>query len=151
MGYLQKPVEHVDNHTYLEPSHCQNSLYKYFRSYLGIFRDIDAYSATLTSTQLERESGGSLPYPFLKVPVGAFILERKALIVSIFWVKFYIKNVVLIVSRRKNSKLFLCEIFFFLFFSYFLRIVYWIPQNFRTSTLKVWQCSEYDSVSITAP
>ena len=43
--------------------------------YLGIFRDIDAYSATLTGAQ---------PCPFLKIKKSILILERKALIVSVF-------------------------------------------------------------------
>ena len=29
-----------------ESWHCQNSLFKHFQGYLGMFRDIDAYSAT---------------------------------------------------------------------------------------------------------
>ena len=39
-----------------EPWHAQNSLFKYFQRYLDIFRDIDAYSATLTDAQLERRA-----------------------------------------------------------------------------------------------
>ena len=41
-----------DDHAYLEPCHSQNSLFKHFQGYLGIFKDIDAYSGTLTGAQL---------------------------------------------------------------------------------------------------
>ena len=53
--------------------HIQNSgivrtLFKHFQGYLGIFRDMDAYSATLTGAQLGlRRGGGELSYPFLKI------------------------------------------------------------------------------------
>ena len=39
-------------HLQPEPWHSQNSLFKDFQGYLGIFRDIDAYLATLTGAQL---------------------------------------------------------------------------------------------------
>ena len=48
------------------------------------------------------ESGGVLLCVFLKIEKSALILETKALIVSIFLVKFSIENVVLLVSRRNN-------------------------------------------------
>ena len=45
----------TDEHAYSEPWHSQNSLFSRFQGYLGIFRDIDAYSATLTGAQLGRK------------------------------------------------------------------------------------------------
>ena len=41
-----------DDQAYSEPWHSQNSLFKHFQGYLGIFRDNDVYSATLTGAQL---------------------------------------------------------------------------------------------------
>ena len=41
-----------DDRAYSGPWHCQNSLFKHFQGYLGIFRAINAYSATLTGAQL---------------------------------------------------------------------------------------------------
>ena len=35
---------------YFERWHSQNSLFKHFQGYLGIFMDINAYAATLTGT-----------------------------------------------------------------------------------------------------
>ena len=71
------------------PWHSQDSLLKHFQEYLGIFRDIDAYSATLTGAQPGK--GGERIH----------ILKRKDRIVFHHWVKFSIQNVVLRVSRRK--------------------------------------------------
>ena len=46
-----------------EDWHSQNSLFKHFQGFLGIFRDIDAYSAKLTGAQLKGRAGG-FPFPF---------------------------------------------------------------------------------------
>ena len=46
-----------------EDWHSQNSLFKHFQGFLGIFRDIDAYSAKLTGVQLKGRAGG-FPFPF---------------------------------------------------------------------------------------
>ena len=54
-----------------------------------MFRDIDAYSATLTGAQLGEE--GRSPLPFLKIEKSVLILERKALIVFIFELNFPFK------------------------------------------------------------
>ena len=56
--------------------------------HLQIFRDINAYSATLTGSQLVR---GSLPSPFLKIKRSALIFGEKTLIVSTFGLKFPFK------------------------------------------------------------
>ena len=45
LAYLES--ETSSNQAYSEPWHSQNSLFKYFQGYLGIFKDIDGYSATL--------------------------------------------------------------------------------------------------------
>ena len=46
-----------DVHAYSEPWHSQNSLFRHFQKYLDIYRDIDAYSATLTDAQLQWRGG----------------------------------------------------------------------------------------------
>ena len=78
-----------EDQAYSEPSHSQNSLFKRFQRYLDIFRDIDTYSATLTGTQLKRK--GRPPLPFLKIEKNCLILERQALIVTIFGLNFTFK------------------------------------------------------------
>ena len=65
--HLQKSAKHIRWTAYSVPWHSQNVLFNHFQGYLGIFRDIDAYSVTLIIAQLETKS-------FL-------ILEKKALIV----------------------------------------------------------------------
>ena len=45
-------------HAYSGPWHSQNSLFKRIQGYLGIFRDIDAYSATLNRRPTREERGG---------------------------------------------------------------------------------------------
>ena len=42
------------------------TFFKHFQGYLGIFRDTDAYSVTLTGMQLGGGSEGDLPCLFLK-------------------------------------------------------------------------------------
>ena len=72
---------------------------KHFQGYLGIFRDIDAYSSTLTGVQLrdggvgweEGGGGAGLPCPFFKIEKNALILEKKTLIVFIFGLNFPFK------------------------------------------------------------
>ena len=52
----------ITDHAYSEPWYSQNSLFKHFQGYLGIFMNIDAYLATLTGVQLgdERETSPAL-------------------------------------------------------------------------------------------
>ena len=47
-----------DEHAYSEPWHFQSpySEPNHFQGFLGVFRDIDAYSATLTGPQLGRKT-----------------------------------------------------------------------------------------------
>ena len=78
-----------DDHAYSEPWHSQSRLFKHFQGYVGIFNDIDVYSATLRGAQLEGEGKSTLS--FLKFGNSALILERKALIVSIFELNFIFK------------------------------------------------------------
>ena len=56
--------------------------------------------------------GGGLPCPFLKIKKSALILEKKCPDCVHPQVKFAIQNVVLRVSKRKNSKIFSCVAFF---------------------------------------
>ena len=80
------------------------SLFNHFQEYLGIFRGVDPY--------LTRGKRGDPFLPILKI-------EKSVLILTIglnFWVKFFIQNVVLIVPRRKNLKMFPVEPFFLVFF-----------------------------------
>ena len=61
-SHLQKSVKHVRyDHANSGPQHSQNSLFRQFQGYLGIFRDIDAYSAPLSGTKGEM---GRLPCLF---------------------------------------------------------------------------------------
>ena len=48
-----------DDQAYSDTYHSQNSLFKHFQGYLGIFRDIESYSATLTDAQLSRRGEAS--------------------------------------------------------------------------------------------
>ena len=81
-----------DGQPYLEPWHSQNILFKHFQGYLGIFRDIDVYSAKLRDAQITRSGRPSLP--FLKNQESVLILEKR-LCLSPDLVKFSIQNVVL--------------------------------------------------------
>ena len=65
-----------DDQAYLKACHSQNSLLKHCQGYLGIFRDIDAYSAILTDVQNQK-----------KCPD----FGKKALIVSIIGLNFPFK------------------------------------------------------------
>ena len=58
--------------------------------------------------------GGGLPCRFSKIEEIALILEKKSHDCVHLWVKFSIENIVLRVSRRKNSKIFPCGAFFVL-------------------------------------
>ena len=51
------------DNVYSELRHSQHSLFKNFQEYLDIFRDIDAYSTTLTGVQLG--GGGGVVSPGL--------------------------------------------------------------------------------------
>ena len=74
---------------YSEPWYIQNSLFKHFQGYLGIFMDIDTNSATLTSTQVEGR--GEVSLPFFENQKSVLILERKVQIVPIFGLDFPFK------------------------------------------------------------
>ena len=52
-----------DDNAYSEPWHSHNSFFKHFQGYLGMFRNIDAYSATFTVAQREGKVETS-PAPF---------------------------------------------------------------------------------------
>ena len=61
-----------DNHAYSELWHSQNSLFRHFQRYLGIFRDIDAYSVTPTGAQLGGRGEASLAVFEIKKCVQIF-------------------------------------------------------------------------------
>ena len=99
----------------------------HFQGYFGIFRDIDAYSATLTCVQLGRK-GETSPMCFenrKKCPD----FRKKSSPYDHLWVKFSIQNIILRVSRRKNSKMFPWGLFFLCFWRNVYRIAL-VPQNF---------------------
>ena len=57
LAYLEpeapsKACQISGDQAYSEPWHSQNSLFEHFHEYLGIFRDINAHSATSTCMQL---------------------------------------------------------------------------------------------------
>ena len=87
-----------DDQAYSGPWHSQKSLFKHFQGYLGIFRNISAYSATLTGAPL-RESKIS-PVLFQK-PKNSPNFAKKYPDCVHLWVKFSFQNV-LIVSWRKK-------------------------------------------------
>ena len=70
-----------------------NSLFKHFHRYLGIFKVIDAYSAKITLVLLVSR-GKTYPLPFLKIEKSILILEKKALNYVYLWVEVSIQNVV---------------------------------------------------------
>ena len=87
-----------------EPCHSQNILFKHFQRYLGILRDLYTYSATLTDVQLGGKVDASPA--FFKKRKNCPDFWKEDLDCVHLWVKFSIQNVVLRVSRRKNSKMF---------------------------------------------
>ena len=85
---LQKPVKHVRSRysgSWLSP----NSLFKHFQGYLGIFRDIDAISATLTGVQL---GGGRPPLSFSENQKKCPDFGKKGPNCVHLWVKFSIQK-----------------------------------------------------------
>ena len=67
------------------PSIVWISLFKHFQGYLGMFKDSDSYSATLTFAQLRGRREAAL---FEK---SILIFERKAQIVLIYGLDFSFK------------------------------------------------------------
>ena len=88
-----------DDQAYSETWHSQNSLFKHFKGYLGIFRDIDGYSATLSGTQLRGrgETSRALFENRKKCPD----FGKKDPDCVHFGVELSIQNIVLRVSRGK--------------------------------------------------
>ena len=85
-----------------------------FQAFSRTFRDIQGYWCIFSHTHRRATRGNvvGFPFPFLKIGKSVLILT----IGLNFWVKFFIQNVVLIVPRRKNSKMFPVEPFFLVFF-----------------------------------
>ena len=136
---------------------------KYFQGYLGIFRDIDAYSSTFTDAQQggRGEASTAVSENWKKCPG----FRKKGPDCAHLWVKFSIQSVVLRVSRKKISKMLPCGVSFSCVFdeclskcssstnhllqSFALKH-FWLcicPQTLlflqKRSILNVWQCCEY--------
>ena len=82
-GIFKSLSDTEDDQKYLKSWHSQNSSLKQFQERLGIFRDTDAYSATFTDANYGRVGGG--------LPCNIFKIEKKALMVSIFGLRFPFK------------------------------------------------------------
>ena len=74
------------------------------------------------------EKEGGLPCPFLKFEKSALILAKKGPNSVHLWSTYSIQNLILRVSKRKNSKIFLRGCFFLCFIQIFYRSVL-IPQS----------------------
>ena len=103
MAYLELEASSKGCQIYKMIMHIQSIVRtEAFSRELGIFRDINAYSTTLTGAQLGRR-GETCPAPF-ENKKSVLILEKRDPDCVHHWVKFSIQNVVLRVSRRtKNS------------------------------------------------
>ena len=66
------------------------------------------------------EKEGGLPYPFLKFEKSALILAKKGPHSVHLWSTYSIQNLILRVSKRKNSKIFLRACFFLVLYTNFL-------------------------------
>ena len=87
-----------------ETWHSQNSLFKQFQWYLGIFRDIDAYSITLIREQVGERDEAS-PTLFENQKRCPDIAKKDPDCIH-FGVKFRIQNVVLRIFKRKIPRYF---------------------------------------------
>ena len=97
-----------DDYAYSEPSGIVNSSFKHLQGYLGIFRDIDAHSATLTGAQLGRRGEASRTLFENRKKCPDFGGKKGPDCIHL-WVKITIQNIVLRISRGKNSKMFPCR------------------------------------------
>ena len=95
------------------PEPYQNSLFNFFWRYLGTFRYIDAYSDTLTGTQLDGE-GKAFPDVFWKVPW----FWKKGPDCVHLWAKFSIQNIVYL--GEQTPKYFPARTFFLWFWTNYL-------------------------------
>ena len=93
-----------DDHAYSEPWQSQNSLFNHFQEYLGIIRDINAYSATFTGAQLRGREVTSTA--LLENWKNCPNFRNKGPDCVNLWVNFSIESIFLRVSRKKNSKIF---------------------------------------------
>ena len=70
-GGIFKSLSNIyDEQAYSQPWHSQNNLFNHFQRYLSIFRDIDAYSATLTGVQPGRKK-----FPDFREALIAFLMN----------------------------------------------------------------------------
>ena len=104
-----------------------SSILKDIKGYLGIFRDIDAYSATLTGAQLRgREKGqgggrGGSPALFDNRK-KCLDFGKKGPDCVHLWVKFCIQSILLRVYARKNSWIIRCGALFCVFEEMFIKV-----------------------------
>ena len=59
---------------HIQSPNIVNNLFKHFQGYLGIFMDIEAYSATLTDTQLRGR--GKVSPALLRIEISVLIFKR---------------------------------------------------------------------------
>ena len=104
---------------------------KFIQAFSRILRNIQGYWCILIHTHWQatkgREGGRGLPYPFLKISKMLWFWEKGPDCVHL-WIKFSIQNVVLRVSRRKNSNMLPCRTFFSCFWQMVHRSAL-VPQN----------------------
>ena len=82
-----------DDQAYSELCHSQNSLFWHFQGCLGIFRDVNAYPATLTGAQLGMRGKASSTIFENRKKCPEF--GKKGPDCIYHWVKFSIQDVVL--------------------------------------------------------
>ena len=83
-----------------------SSIFNYILGYSGILMHIHPHS------QATSKQGGGHPCTFLKIKKKSTDFGKKGPDCVHLWVKFYIQNVVLRVSKKRNSKKFPCGTFF---------------------------------------
>ena len=143
--------------------HIQKSIFKHFQKYLGIFRDFHAYSVTLTGAYLgEGEEASTALFKNRKTCPDFWNEGHDC---SHIWVKFFIQNVVLRLSKREKPKMFPCGASFLVFLMKFVSkcprstnlppppekfLVAHLHSGFilfaKRFILKFWQCPEYVSL-----
>ena len=86
---------------------CRALFYTFGTSVIKTIKKVHNFRVPLAGAQLGGvEGGGRLSCPFLKIEKSVLILGKKGPDSVYVWVKYSIQNVVLRVSRRKDSKMF---------------------------------------------
>ena len=97
-----------DDHAYSKPYYSQNNLFNHLQGNLDICSDTDVYLAIFRVTVVQLGGRGATPPAVFENRKKCPDFWKKGLDCVYTWVKFSIQNVVLRVSRRKNSKMFPC-------------------------------------------